>query len=85
MNKNQPDPHKSATIGHADHGKHLLMMLLLGGLSGLETSLAPGTPKKDCLNCEYMAIWQPGDEGHCYMFAQEPPRDTCGQFRKLED
>ena len=36
---------------------------------------------KDCNNCLYKAIADEQDEGHCYMFREEPVGQLCGAFR----
>jgi hypothetical protein len=80
----QKHPKTVATIGHVDHGKALLTLALDAGVLGSDPPRVPYLPKKDCLNCEYMALWEPGDSGHCYMFQLEPPHETCGQFRPIK-
>lgn len=42
----------------------------------------PVLPLKDCGNCAWKAVAEPG--GYCYMFREEPNDDRCGQFKKVE-
>ncbi len=39
---------------------------------------------KDCANCFYMQIHDAPEEGHCYMFRDEPDGNYCGQMKQKQ-
>ena len=53
----------------------------MSDINRMSIFLAPSgdLPKADCPNCKFDELSHVG--GHCYMFAEKPPGDRCGQFK----